>query len=96
MLSASPYAPCRWNLIPNVREKRAIFESFCKNIGAEQKKLAAEKGRAAIEGFKALMEEAAALERRLRLEEMAGVCKGCCISAGMRQGCTVGLLMLKC
>lgn len=58
----------RWSLIPALKDKRIIFDEFCKNIAAEQKKLKEERERAAIQGFKDLLEEAVQFERQLMVQ----------------------------
>eukprot|EP00877_Chromochloris_zofingiensis_P010149 jgi/Chrzof1/5388/Cz16g01020.t1 len=57
----------RWNLLPSNKERRVAFDEFCKNIAEEQKKLKVAKEAAAIEGFRQLMDEAADVERQLRV-----------------------------
>lgn len=64
----------RWALLPSNKERRAVFEEFCKSAGAEQKAAKEAAAKAAVEGFKALLEEALGLERRVaaELEAAAG------------------------
>jgi hypothetical protein len=58
----------RWKLLPNNSTRRSVFEEFCKNVAAEAAAAKAASERAAVEGFKALLEEYAALERRVAAE----------------------------
>ena len=62
---------CRWSLLPTNKERRAVFDEFCKDVANQQKLLAAAQAKAAAEGFAALLEEAAELERQLRVSLMA-------------------------
>jgi hypothetical protein len=48
-----------------------VFDEFCKDVANQQKLLAAAQAKAASEGFAALLEEAAELERQLRVSLMA-------------------------
>ena len=58
----------RWALLPSNKERRAVFEDFCKQTGQAQKAQKAASEKAAVEGFKALLEEALTLERRVAAE----------------------------
>eukprot|EP00878_Enallax_costatus_P031311 GHUV01034233.1.p1 GENE.GHUV01034233.1~~GHUV01034233.1.p1 ORF type:complete len:236 (+),score=103.21 GHUV01034233.1:642-1349(+) len=61
----------RWKLLPNDGERRVVFDEFCKNIAEEQKALAAAAEKQAVEGFRALLEEALQLERQLYVALLA-------------------------
>lgn len=50
----------RWEALATARERRAAFDDFCKNYGAEQKKLKEAREKSATAGFVALLDEAAA------------------------------------
>ncbi len=40
----------RWQLVATLKERRALFEDFCRNIAAEEKKLKEKRAAAAREG----------------------------------------------
>lgn len=61
----------RWKLLP-AKERREAFEEFCKDAGAGQKAAKEAATRAAERGFRALLEEAVALEKRVHAEVLAG------------------------
>lgn len=50
----------RWTAVGSLKERRLIFDDFCKTSADEHKRGKAERARAARDGFNALLEEASA------------------------------------
>ncbi|KAF5842244.1 hypothetical protein DUNSADRAFT_8306 [Dunaliella salina] len=55
----------RYKLLPNLKERRAAFDDFCKNVAAEQKALKESRAQRVKNAFMDLLEEAVELEVRL-------------------------------
>jgi FF domain len=67
----------RFTAVPTLRERRALFDDFCKNVASKKSALReseAQKAAAAEAGFAALLDEAAASER-------PAVTNGACVLA---------------
>ena len=51
-------ADSRYQAVPTLRERREIFEDFCRNAAEEHKRGKPDKSRAARDAFQALLKEA--------------------------------------
>jgi len=76
----------RWQLLPNISVRRSVFEEFCKTVGQQQKTSKAAAEKAAVSGFKALLEEFVALERRVAAELEAAAAQTAAAAAAAMEG----------
>jgi hypothetical protein len=50
----------RWSAVGSLKERRLMFDEFCRSVADEHKRGKSDRGRAARDGFAALLDEAAA------------------------------------
>lgn len=58
----------RWGLISSLKEKRAIFDEYCKTTAEKERHSKKEEVKSAVEGFKALLDDIAEHEAKMKQE----------------------------